>query len=465
METIQCNTLVIGGGPGGYVAAIRAGKLGLDTVLIEADTLGGTCLNVGCIPSKALIHAAEEFEKTSEYASVSEIGISCQAPKIDLRVTHKWKDSIVDQLTGGVGGLLKRSKVKVVKGWASFIDGKTIQVTSANADITHIVEAQSVVIATGSTSIELPFLPFGGNVISSTEALALNAVPKTLTIIGAGYIGLELGIAYAKLGASVTIVEQADRILPLYDAELTAPVLKRLKALGVTLHLSSSAKAMSKNNKALIISAKNNNIEIPTDKVLVTVGRKPNTQGWGLENLVIDMQGGFLKTNARCETSMSDIYAIGDITSGPMLAHKAMAQGEMVAEIIAGHNREWDKVAIPAVCFTDPEIVTVGLSLEEAQKIDPKVVSTLFPFAANGRAMTMEAKDGFIRIYSRSDNHLILGIQAVGKNVSELSTAFSLAIEMRARLEDISETIHAHPTLGEAFQETALRALGKAVHI
>ena len=464
MSDMKCKLLVIGAGPGGYVAAIRAGQLGVDTIIVDADALGGTCLNVGCIPSKALIHAAEEFHMVSHLGKGSPLGISASEPSINLAATVKWKDGIVKRLTGGVGGLLSKARVRVVPGRAAFVDGKTVEV--AHPDGATTIRAEHIILATGSQPVELPFLPFGGKVISSTGALALKKVPEKLAVIGAGYIGLELGMAYAKLGAKVTIIEAMDRLLPTYDAELTRPVLKRLKALGVTLHTGARAKGLSANKSALVYeTGAGKTSEVAADKVLVTVGRKPVTDGWGREAVVLDMDGAFVKIDERCQTSMTGIYAIGDVTGEPMLAHRAMAQGEMVAEIIAGHARTWDKVAIPAVCFTDPEVLVAGLSPDEAKAAGHEVVTSKFPFAANGRAMTMEAEDGFVRIVARADNHLVLGIQAVGKGVSELAAAFGLALEMGARLEDIAGTIHAHPTQGEALQEAALGALGHALHI
>lgn len=464
MKEISCKLLVIGAGPGGYVCAIRAGQLGIDTVIVEAKKPGGTCLNVGCIPSKALIHAAEEFEKASYWAEPkSPLGISVAKPAIAFGKTIAWKDGIVGRLTSGVSGLLKKAGVKSVAGWARFRDGKTVEVETETG--TQIIRAEAIVIATGSASIELPDLPFGDGVISSTEALALTEVPKSLAVVGGGYIGLELGTAFAKLGAKVTVVEAESRILPLYDTELTRPVAKRLAALGVEVLTGAKAKGLSKKRDALLVDTEAGEKKIAAEKVLVTVGRKPLTEGWGLEEIDLDMAGRFIRIDDHCRTSMRGIYAIGDVTGEPMLAHRAMAQGEMVAEIVAGKPRAWDKRCIPAICFTDPEIVSAGLSPEEARADGREVRTASFPFSANGRAMSRLAEDGFVRVTARADNHLVLGIQAVGQGVSELSAAFGLAIEMGATLEDIAGTIHAHPTQGEAFQEAALRALGHALHI
>ncbi len=461
-DTIHCKVLVVGGGPGGYVAAIRAGQLGLDTVLVEADKLGGTCLIRGCIPSKAIIHRAGQFEAMTHAANKAMPGIALSVPPaLDMGALVTWKDGIVKKLNSGVAALLKRAKVRVIEGWAEFTDAKTCKV--ATKDGARIIETEHVILATGSKPVELPFLPFGGKVMSSAEALDLTELPRKLVVVGAGYIGLELGIALRKLGAEVTVVEALDRILPLYDAELVAPVAKWLKANGVTVHLSAKAKELDGNALA-VETADGKTLKFVADKILVTVGRKPNTEGWGLENMAVDMAGKFVKVDDRCATSMKNVWAVGDLVGEPMLEHKAATQGEMVAEIIAGHKCRFDPASIPAVCFTEPEIVCAGLLPEDATK-HGEIVTGLFPFLANGRALSMDAGEGFVRVVARKDDHRILGIQAVGAHVSELSAEFAHALEMGAVLEDIAGTIHVHPTLSEAFHESALRALGHAIHI
>ncbi|MEJ1968727.1 MAG: dihydrolipoyl dehydrogenase [Rhizomicrobium sp.] len=461
-EHITTKVLIIGGGPGGYVAGIRAGQLGLDTVLVEAARLGGTCLNIGCIPSKAMIHVAGEFEAMAHAAKTPLNGISlAAAPQIDFAKTVAWKDGVVRRLNTGVAALLKRAKVRVVEGWAQFSDAKTCTVKTKDGAVT--ITAEHVILANGSLPIELPFLKFGGKVISSTEALSLPVLPKRLAVVGAGYIGLELGIAFRKLGCDVTVVEALDRILPLYDAQLVAPVAKWLEKNGVTLHLGAKAKGLGE--AGLAAELKDGSVvDIAADAILVTVGRKPATEGWGLENMAVDRDGRFVKVDDQCRTSMKNVWAVGDLVGEPMLEHKAAKQGEMVAEIIAGHKRRFDPVTVPAVCFTEPEIVSAGMSPHEAGE---DVVTAIFPFMANGRALSMDAGDagGFVRILARKSDHRVLGIQAVGAHVSELSNEFSLALEMGAVLEDVAGTIHVHPTLGEAFHESALRALGHAIHI
>jgi dihydrolipoamide dehydrogenase len=322
------------------------------------------------------------------------------------------------------------------------------------------------VIATGSTPSELPFMPFGGAVISSTEALSPKELPRRLVVVGAGYIGLELGIAYRKLGCEVAVVEATQRVLPAYDEELTRPVLAALKKLGVVLHLGCSVEGMAETGQRLRVrTSQADEFALPADQVLVAVGRKPKTEGFGLENLRLSMAGRAIKVDDQCRTSMRDVWAIGDVAGEPMLAHRGMAQGEMVAEIVAGKRRRFAPASVPAVCFTDPEVVVSGLSPAQAKDAGMEVVTGTFPFTANGRAMTLESTDGFVRVVARKDNHLIVGWQAVGRAVSELAAAFSQSLEMGATLEDVGATIHAHPTLGEAVQEAALRALGHALHI
>jgi dihydrolipoamide dehydrogenase len=463
MKRLDCKVLIVGGGPGGYVAAIRAGQLGLDTVLVEEGRLGGTCLIRGCIPSKAIIHAAGLFQEMRERVGKGRLGISLSAaPTLDYAETVRWKDGVVDKLNGGVAALLKRAKVRVLDGRAAFSDAKTCNVETKEG--VFAVVAEDVVLATGSLPIGLPFLPFGGAVISSTEALSLREVPEELVVIGAGYIGLELGIAFRKLGARVTVVEAEKQILPLYDAELTAPVRKWMEKHEIALHLGARAKGL-KGDALVVETADGKSLSLSADRFLVTVGRRPNTEGWGLENMGVDMAGRFVKIDDRCATSMRGVYAIGDLTGEPMLAHRASAQGEIVAEIIAGEDRRFDPAAIAAICFTEPEIISAGLSPAEARAQGHDIVVAMFPFSASGRALGMDAGEGFVRIVARKDDHLVLGVQAVGAHASELSGEFAHALEMRAVLEDIAGTIHVHPTLSEAFHESALRALGHAIHV
>jgi dihydrolipoamide dehydrogenase len=463
-QTLKTKVLIIGAGTGGYVAGIRCGQLGLETVLVDGgDGLGGTCLNVGCIPSKAIIHAAGKFETVAKAAGEGTLGITASAAAIDLSQTVAWKDGIVRKLNAGVAVLLKKAKVKVIKGWATFADAKTCRVETEDGPVT--ITAEHVILATGSEPVELPFLPFGGDVISSTEALSLDAVPGRLVVVGGGYIGLELGIAYRKLGAEVAIVEMAERILPLYDKALTDPVMKWLTDHGVEMHLGARAGGFG-DGKLSITTKDGEPLSLEADKVLVTVGRKPRTSGWGLENMGVAMAGPFVKIDDRCATSMRNVWAVGDLTGEPMLAHKGSAQGELVAEIIAGKDRKFDPVTIAAVCFTEPEIVSAGLGPLDVEGRDD-VITSVFPLAAIGRALAIEAGEdgGFVRVLASKSDHRILGVQAVGQHVAELSNSFAQMLEMGAVLEDVAGVIHVHPTLGEAFHEASLRALGHAIHI
>lgn len=425
--------------------------------------MGGTCLNVGCIPSKAIIHVAEAFHNARSPERNSAFGLTIGEASLDLGKTMAWKDTIVGRLNAGVASLLRKNNVTVLIGKATIEDGKTCIVSCADGPVR--VRTEHLVIATGSSPAEIAALPFGGSILSSTDALSLNSVPDRLVVIGAGYIGLELGIAFSKLGSTVTIVEASDRILPAWDADLTRPVARRLKSLGIEILTGSKASGFS---NGILLATKTDSgevLSIPAEKILVAVGRIPRTEGFGLERLDLTRNGPFIDIDNRCATSMRNVWAIGDVTGEPMLAHRAMSQGETVAEIIAGKRRVHDKNAMPSVCFTDPEIASVGITVEAAHLAGVETTVGTFPFSANGRSMTQTDEAGFIRVVCRADNHRVLGIQAVGAHVSELAAAFALAIEMDARAEDIAATIHAHPTRGEAFQEAALAALGHPLHI
>jgi len=472
MNTRSCQVLVVGAGPGGYVAAIRSAQLGLDTVIVEGDKAGGTCLIRGCIPSKAIIHAADRYDSLSQHSSdEGHMGIMASSPELDMNALVSWKDSIVERLNQGVEGLLKAAGAELVNGWAEFVDAKTCKVKTEEGVLR--IEAENVILATGSSPIELPFMPFDEkNICSSTGALDLNALPSKVAIVGGGYIGLELGCALTKLGSEVTIIEGLDSVLSIFDKELRRPLEIWLKKNGVKINTNCMAKGADISEDGVTMrwtdkGGEDHSLEV--DIVLVTVGRRPNTQGWGLEEmgLRMDDSGRFISINDQCKTNMPGVYAIGDVTGDPMLAHRASAQGEMVAEIIAGEHRIWDKVAIPAIVFTEPEIVSVGLTPDEAKDEGEEIIVGKFPLAANGRALTLEAEktNGFVRVIARKSDHVILGIQAVGSHVAELSGEFVLALEMGAVLEDIAATIHAHPTMTESFHESVLKTLGHAIHI
>ena len=476
VDTKKCQVLVVGAGPGGYVAAIRAAQLGLSTIIVEGDKAGGTCLIRGCIPSKAIIHAADRFESMRQHSSEGgHMGISVASePELDMGELVSWKDDIVTRLNKGVESLLKQAGAELVRGWASFDGPKTCDVSSEEGKIR--IESENVILATGSSHIDLPFMPCDEEfILSSTGALELSKLPKSIAIVGGGYIGLELGCAMAKLGSDVTVIEGMDSILAIMDKEIRRPLEIWLKRHGVEVHTNALAKGTeikgsgASRKVELTFEKDGSEHKLKVDKIFVTVGRKPNTKGWGLENTGVRMDGSgrFIRTDRQCRTSVPGVYAIGDVSGEPMLAHKASAEGEMVAEIIAGRKREFDKIAIPAIVFTEPEIVSVGLTPEEAEEIGEEIIVGKFPLAANGRALSIEAEKtgGFIRVTARKSDNVILGVQAVGSHIAELHGEFVLALEMGSLLEDVAGTVHAHPTMSEAFHESVLKTLGHAIHI
>jgi len=470
MDDISCQVLVVGAGPGGYVAAIRAAQLGLDTVIVEGDKAGGTCLIRGCIPSKALIHAAERMDHLAQHVD-GHMGMKIDGSvSLNMGELVSWKDEIVTKLNKGVEHLLKNAGARLISGWATFKDAKHCTVETKDGPVN--IKAENVILATGSIPIELPFMKFDEEYIcSSTGALDLDALPERVAVIGGGYIGLELGIALRRLGSEVTVIEGMDKVLAIFDDELRRPLTTWLRKNGVTTHVNCLAQGAEVKDGEVILTWKDADGELQSenfDRVLVTVGRRPNTRGWGLEKMGLRMDADerFIRIDDQCKTSMRGVYAIGDVSGEPMLAHRASAQGELVAEIIAGHKRSFDPVAIPAIVFTEPEIICVGLTPDEAKDAGEEIIIGKFPLAANGRALTMEAEKtgGFVRVVAREEDHVILGVQATGSHVSELSGEFTLALEMGAVLEDIAGTIHAHPTMSESFHEGVLKTLGHAIH-
>ena len=474
MKTKQCRVLVIGAGPGGYVSAIRSAQLGLKTIIVEGERAGGTCLIRGCIPSKALIHAAHTFHNLAKHAKKDgHMGISIPSPaELNMANLVGWKEGIVDRLNKGVEALLKNAGAELITGWATFEDAKTVKIGEGK-DAT-LIQAEHVIMAQGSVPIELPFMPYNDHVISSRNALLLEELPEHVVIVGGGYIGLELGITFRMLGSKVTVVEAMDSVLPLFDKELRRPLELFLKKNKIKVHTGVFAKGSeeTKDGKVqLNFIDKDEEDEskmqhVVADKVLVTVGRKPSSTGLEATGVALDERG-FVKVNDRCETNMKGVYAIGDLCNlGEMLAHVASFQGEMVAELIAGHRRAYDPVAVPAIVFTEPEIVSVGLSPDQAKEAGHPIITGKFPLGANGRALTQEAEKsaGFIRVVAREDDHRILGIQGVGTHISELVGEWTLALEMGAVLEDIAHTIHAHPTMTEMTHEGVLDTLGHAIH-
>jgi len=446
------------------VAALRLAQLGKDVILVDkGPRLGGVCLNVGCIPSKALIHAAD---LAYEARHGEQMGISVDGLTVDLPKTVAWKDGIVERLTGGVEFLCSKNGVDVVYGTARFLTDRSLQVSSE--DGVSEIQFESAVIATGSSAMQLPNLPFDGErVIGSTEALSLQEVPPRLVVVGAGYIGLELGTVYAKLGSEVTVVEFLPEILPGLDRDAAKALQRRLKKLNIKLLLKHRAESYEAGDDPALVAVgpDDQEVRIPADLVMMSVGRVPRSADLGLEEIgVATNDQGFISVNDRQQTNLPGIYAIGDVAGGMLLAHKAYQEAKVAAEVIAGEPAAFDNVAIPAVIYTDPEVAWTGLTETEAADQGYEVVTGTFNFKASGRAMTLEATDGFVKAIADAETKQLLGVVAVGKGVSELMGEATLALEMGAFLEDVGLTIHAHPTMSEAVQEAVEAALGKAVH-
>ena len=465
------DAVVIGAGPGGYPAAIRLGQLKVKTAIIEREYMGGVCLNVGCIPSKAVIHAAKTYDKL---AHVGDMGIGLPGkPTLDMKKLQGWKNGIVTKLTSGVRTLLKGNGVDVIDGTARLErpgpDGHRITVQTKAGPRTVI--AKNVVIATGSRPMEIPgFKVDQGRVIDSTGALALDAVPPRMIVIGGGYIGLELGMVYAKLGTKVTVVEATPGLLGTMDKDCVAVVGRKLKKLGVEVMLETKAKGWEEKGDRAVLAAElvgGKAGSIDADKILLSVGRRPNTEDLGLDAVGVALdRRGFIVADDHLRTNVGGIYAIGDVIGGMMLAHKATKEGEVVAEIIAGHEAAFDVRTIPAVVFTDPEIASAGFTEDEAKaKGHAQLKVGKFPFAALGRALSVNDTDGFVKVVADAGTGELLGVHIVGNGASDLIAEATLAIEMGAVADDLRLTIHPHPTLSEAVMEAAAAALGEAIHI
>ncbi|MCP3030664.1 dihydrolipoyl dehydrogenase [Halobacillus sp. A1] len=460
---IELDTLVVGAGPGGYVAAIRAAQTGQKVTIVDKGNLGGVCLNVGCVPSKALIQAGHRFE----HAKGSEdMGIKSEKTTVDFSKVQEWKGSVVDKLTGGVEGLLKGNKVDIVKGEVYFVDKNTVRVMDDKNSQTYTFN--NCIIATGSRPIEIPDFKFSDRVIDSTGALALQEVPKKMVVIGGGYIGTELGTAYANFDTEVTILEGMKDILGGFEKQMSSLVKRRLKKKGVDVVTNAMAKGVEETKDGVTVKyeVKGEEKTIDADYVLVTVGRRPNTDEIGLEELGIEMSDkGVIKTDKQCRTSVDNIFAIGDIVDGPPLAHKASYEGKIAAEVISGEKSEVDYLGIPAVVFSDPELATVGYTEQEAKDAGYEVNASKFPFGANGRALSLNDSDGFLKLITRKDDGLVIGAQIAGPNASDMIAELGLAIESGMTAEDLALTIHAHPTLGEITMEAAEVAMGQPIHI
>jgi dihydrolipoamide dehydrogenase len=457
------DAVVIGAGPGGYVAAIRLAQLGKRTALVEREALGGTCLNWGCIPSKALIAAAGLLD---EVRGAAARGIVAE-PRVDLAKLREFKEGVVRKLVSGIGTLEKGNGVDVVRGTARFVSPTEIEVAGPEGERTRL-EAEAFVVATGARPIDLPgFAVDGRDIWGAREALALPEVPARLAVIGAGVVGAELGTAYAKLGSAVTFLEAQPAILGVCDPEAVRLVLKGFRQRGVAVKVGARARGWERAGDALALRVEVQGAEetLEVDRVLVAVGFRPSAEGLGLEPLGVRFDArGFVETDERGRSSVPTIYAVGDLAGPPLLAHKASRQGELAAEAIAGlpHLRRWR--AIPSAVFTDPEIAHVGLLEEEARGKGIDAVVGKFAFGALGRAVAMDRAEGFAKVIAERGSGRILGASLAGPEVSDLVAEAALAVETGATLEDVASTVHAHPTLAEAFMEACKVALGAAVH-
>jgi len=464
---VETDVVVIGAGPGGYAAAFHAADLGLKVTLIDdRKDPGGVCLNVGCIPSKALLHAAQLIEEAKDAGS---FGLQFDSPRIDLDRLRKWKSKIVSRLTGGLGQLASRRGVVYLQGRAKFTDRESLEFLAAEMGESPVsVRFRHAIIATGSSPSSVPGIDVDHDrIIDSTGALKLDDIPGSLLVIGGGYIGLELGTVYAALGSSVTVVEMLDGLLPGADRDLVRPLARQIKARFEAVLLKTRVASLETTQKGVSVTFEGKSSKTREfDKVLVSVGRKPNSSDLGLETIGIRAnRQGFVEIDRQCRTGVSNIFAVGDVAGQPMLAHKAMREGKVAAEVISGKKSEFDNLAVPAVVFTHPEIAWAGLTETEAQEKGIDVRIARFPWAASGRALTLNQSDGLTKLILEPDSGRVLGVGIVGPNAGELIAEGTLAIEMAAVAEDLALTIHTHPTLSETIGEAAEVFLGQATHI
>lgn len=454
------DVVVIGSGPGGYVCAIRAAQLGLKVAIVEKDkNLGGTCLNVGCIPSKSLLHSTEIYEFLAKKGASH--GIAFKDLNPDIAALMKKKDTVVNQLRGGIKALMKARKIEVFEGI-----GKILSKTEVDAGGTKLT-TKNIVIATGSQVIELPFLKFDGKkVVSSDHAVSFDSVPKKIVIVGAGAIGLELGSVWHRLGSDVTIVELLPRVAITFDHEISKSAERILKKQGIKFELDTKVTGMKTNSKEVILTAEKDGkqLEFPADKIIVCVGRKTYTQGLGLENIGLKLdEKGRVPTN-HSKTSIAGIYAIGDVTNGPMLAHKAEEEGVAAAEMIAGKAGHVNYAVIPNVVYTHPEIASVGISEQEAQEKKISVKTGKFNLAANGRALAADDADGMVKVIADAKTDKLLGVQVIGHNASEVIGIAVAHMEYGGSAEDLARTVAAHPTVSETLREAAMASEGWSIH-
>jgi dihydrolipoamide dehydrogenase len=459
----KAEAVVIGGGPAGYVAAIRLGQLGKETILVERGSLGGVCLNIGCIPSKALIRVAKMKNRLE---AAQQIGLEMSDLRVDLTKVQTWKETVISRLVSGIEYLCKGNNVKIVKGEAKFTAANVIEVKTPTG--IEIIESKSTIIATGSRPVEIPGFKYDGiNVVTSTEMLALRQLPKNLIVVGAGVTGLEIATMYAELGSKVTVIELLDQLLPgvVMDVEIIRIIERAFRKLGIEYHVKSRAKEY-RDGKVYATLEDGKEVALPCDKILVSVGRRPNSDQIGLEKTGVKTdRHGWIQVDKKMQTNVLGNYAIGDVIGPPLFAHKASKDGIVAAEVIAGMNSEACYRGIAWAIFTDPEISSVGLTEAQAKEKGYDPVVGKFPFTALGRALLAGETDGFVKIVADKESELVLGVHIVGPEASDIISEAALAIEMNATLEDIGFTIHPHPTLPEAIMEAAEAAKGKAIHI
>ena len=464
--TEKFDSVVIGGGPGGYVCAIRLAQLGQKTACIEArGALGGTCLNIGCIPSKSLLNLSENFKKAKNF---SKLGIETGDVKLNLDKMMKNKEKAVSILTKGVEFLFKKNKVTYLKGFGSFISDKKISVKGEDGKKSEI-EAKNIIIATGSEAMPMPNVEFDEKtIVSSTGALSLKEVPKSLVVVGGGYIGLEMGSVWSRLGAEVNVIEFLDHITPGMDREISEEFMKILKKQNIKFHLNRKVTSIKKTNSGVQIttSDKNgDNKDFNCDVALISIGRKPFTSNLNLSSAGVKSdEKGRIKIDKKFQTSAKNIYAIGDVIDGPMLAHKAEEEGIAVAEIIAGQSGHVNYDLIPGVIYTTPEVASIGLTEEQLKEKNKSYKIGKFPFMANSRAKAIDEPEGFVKILADKDTDKVLGVHMIGPHVGEMIAEMAVAMEFGASSEDIARTCHAHPTFSEAIKEAALSVEKRQIH-
>ena len=458
--------IVIGGGPGGYVCAIRLSQLGIKTACVESrGSLGGTCLNIGCIPSKSLLNLSENFHKVKHF---SNLGIEISAVKLNLEKMMKNKDKVVTILTKGIEFLFKKNKVTHYKGTGSLKSTTQVSIIDDKKKET-IIDSDKIIISTGSEPISLPGVKFDEKIIvSSTGALALSKVPKKMIIVGAGYIGLEMGSVWSRLGSEVHVVEFLDHITPGMDKEISKEFMKILQKQGINFHLQTKVNSIKKNNKGAVVSTTNKDgkkINFECDVVLVSVGRKPNTKNLNLDAIGIALDDKKrVKVDKNFQTNVKNIYAIGDVIAGPMLAHKAEEEGIAIAELIAGQSGHVNYNIIPGVVYTSPEVASIGKTEEQLKDLNQKYKVGKFPFMANSRAKAINETDGFVKILAEEKTDKVLGVHIIGSHAGEMIAQIAIAMEFGASSEDIARTCHAHPTFSEAIKEAALSVDKRPIH-